>query len=49
MPDSLGDAIDQRFKQTFDGERRPPRHVDPTATDADELGDAESRKTLATE
>jgi len=47
VPDGLDDAI-VAFKQTFsvtgDG-----YHVDPTALDVDEVGDAKSNKTLATE
>jgi F-type H+-transporting ATPase subunit alpha len=47
IPDGLDDAI-VAFKQTFsvtgDG-----YHVDPTAIDVDEVGDAKSNKTLATE
>jgi F-type H+-transporting ATPase subunit alpha len=47
IPDGLDDAI-VAFKQTFtatgDG-----YHVDPTALDVDEVGDAKSNKTLATE
>ena len=49
VPDSLGDAIDQfkaSFKTSDDIAGNP---TDPTATDADEMGDAESNKTLATE
>ena len=47
VPDNLGDVIDQ-FKDTFTVSDAS-QHVDPTATDADEMGDAESNKTLATE
>ncbi len=47
VPDNLGDVINQ-FKETFTV-TDTSQHVDPTATDADELGDAASRKTLATE
>jgi F-type H+/Na+-transporting ATPase subunit alpha len=49
IPEGLGDAV-QAFKDTFvtsaDG---GGQSVDPLATDAGELGDAESAKTLATE
>jgi F-type H+-transporting ATPase subunit alpha len=47
LPDGLADVV-QTFKDQFaasDG----GHHVDPTSVDADELGDAESHKTLATE
>ncbi len=47
VPDALGTAIDSfkaSFTATGDG-----YHVDPTALDVDELGDAKSDKTLATE
>ncbi|MEM9515615.1 MAG: F0F1 ATP synthase subunit alpha [Actinomycetota bacterium] len=47
VPDNLGHIVDQ-FKETFTI-TDTSQHVDPTATDADEMGDAESRKTLATE
>ncbi|MEL6893907.1 MAG: F0F1 ATP synthase subunit alpha, partial [Actinomycetota bacterium] len=49
LPDSLGDVI-TAFRaqfQTSDGSSSNPQ--DPTATDAGEMGDAESPKTLATE
>ena len=49
LRESLGDAIDS-FKQGFqssDGASGNP--TDPTSVDADEMGDAESNKTLATE
>ena len=47
IPDGLDDAI-VAFKQTFNvtGDGYP---VDPTALDVDEVGDAKSNKTLATE
>jgi len=47
VPDDLTGAIES-FKEQFDvpGDDRV---ADPTATDADELGDAKSQKTLATE
>ena len=50
VPEGLGDIV-ATFKQQFtaghvDTSGKP---VDPTATDADEVGDAESAKTLATE
>jgi F-type H+/Na+-transporting ATPase subunit alpha len=47
VPDELGDVV-ARFKDQFvpSGD---DRSADPTATSADELGAAQSRKTLATE
>ena len=41
VPDALADAV-ETFKEQFLAARRqrPSRQVDPTATDADELGDA---------
>jgi F-type H+/Na+-transporting ATPase subunit alpha len=47
VPDSLGDVISS-FKETFTVSGGGTA-VDPTATDAEELGDAASAKTLATE
>ena len=47
IPDGLGDAIDS-FKANF-AVTTDENTLDPTAVDADELGDAESNKTLATE
>ena len=47
VPDALGDAIvsfKESFSVTGDG-----YHVDPTQLDVDEVGDAKSNKTLATE
>jgi F-type H+-transporting ATPase subunit alpha len=47
LPDGLADAV-QTFKDQFaasDG----GHHVDPASVDADEMGDATSNKTLATE
>ncbi|HSH11126.1 MAG TPA: F0F1 ATP synthase subunit alpha [Ilumatobacter sp.] len=47
LPDGLGDVV-QSFKDQFaSGDHG--HHVDPTAVDADELGEAHSNKTLATE
>ncbi|MFN3255650.1 MAG: F0F1 ATP synthase subunit alpha [Ilumatobacter sp.] len=48
LPDSLGDAIAQ-FKTSFESTADRARAADPTAVDADELGAAQSNKTLATE
>jgi F-type H+-transporting ATPase subunit alpha len=50
VPDALGDAIGA-FKQEFVASiaAAARQAADPTATDADELGEAASRKTLATE
>jgi F-type H+-transporting ATPase subunit alpha len=47
VPDDLGDAI-AAFKAQFNSSVEG-RAVDPLATDAEELGEAESQKTLATE
>jgi len=47
IPDGLDDAI-VAFKQTFSA-TGDGYHVDPTALDVDEVGDAKSNKTLATE
>lgn len=47
VPDDLTGAIES-FKEQFDVSG-DDRVADPTATDADELGDAKSQKTLATE
>jgi len=47
VPDGLGDAIDN-FKSNFTV-TSDEYAVDPTAIDADEMGDARSNKTLATE
>ncbi len=47
VPDDLGDSI-AAFKAQF-GASAEGRAVDPLATDAEELGEAESQKTLATE
>jgi F-type H+-transporting ATPase subunit alpha len=47
VPDALGTAIDS-FKESF-ARSGDGYHVDPTALDVDELGDAKSDKTLATE
>ena len=48
VPDELTSAI-EAFKEQFVAAEAERRAVDPTAIDADELGDAESNKTLATE
>ena len=49
VPAELGDVIDE-FKERFVAAlAEDVRSADPTATDAAELGDAESNKTLATE
>jgi F-type H+-transporting ATPase subunit alpha len=47
VPDELAGAV-EAFKQQFQSEGAG-YHVDPTSVDADEMGEAESRKTLATE
>jgi hypothetical protein len=47
VPDELGDVI-ARFKEQFTPSTTE-NVADPTATAADELGAAHSRKTLATE
>jgi F-type H+-transporting ATPase subunit alpha len=48
VPDDLKGAI-EAFKEQFMAAEAERRAVDPTAVDADEVGDAESQKTLATE
>ncbi len=48
VPNELGDLISQ-FKDHFNTGVVGPRGVDPLSTDAGEVGDAESDKTLATE
>jgi len=48
VPDDLDDAI-TAFKAQFTTSGGEGRTVDPLATDADEVGEAESDKTLATE
>ncbi len=48
LPDGLADAV-QSFKDQFSSADSGGKHVDPTAVDADEMGEAESNKTLATE
>ncbi len=48
LPDGLGDAV-QAFKDQFQAGAGVDHAVDPTSVDADEMGDAESQKTLATE
>jgi F-type H+-transporting ATPase subunit alpha len=47
IPDGLGDAI-ASFKENFQP-TTDEYAVDPTQLDVDEMGDAESNKTLATE
>ncbi len=48
VPDELADAV-QAFKAQFNAAAEGARAVDPASVDADEMGDAESNKTLATE
>ena len=48
VPDELADAV-QSFKDQFEGSGGESHAVDPSSVDADELGDPQSRKTLATE
>ncbi|HEY3483863.1 MAG TPA: F0F1 ATP synthase subunit alpha [Ilumatobacteraceae bacterium] len=48
VPDDLGEII-QTFKDQFQAEAGLARAADPTAVDADEVGEARSTKTLATE
>jgi F-type H+-transporting ATPase subunit alpha len=48
VPDTLADAV-QSFKSQFLAAAAAGRAVDPAATDAAELGEAASEKTLATE
>jgi F-type H+-transporting ATPase subunit alpha len=48
VPDDLGDLI-AAFKAQFRPSSAEAAAADPLATDAEELGEAESRKTLATE
>jgi len=48
VPDGLADAV-QAFKDQFEATGAGATEADPTATDAEELGVAESAKTLATE
>ncbi|HEY5664006.1 MAG TPA: F0F1 ATP synthase subunit alpha [Ilumatobacter sp.] len=48
LPDTLGDVV-QSFKAQFAAADGGGHHVDPTSVDADEVGDAQSGKTLATE
>jgi F-type H+-transporting ATPase subunit alpha len=47
LPDELGDVI-ARYKEQFEASGSE-RAADPTATSADEVGQAQSNKTLATE
>jgi len=48
IPDELGDAV-QSFKAQFRSGDGGGHHVDPASVHADEIGDAHSNKTLATE
>ena len=48
VPDDLGDVV-QAFKDQFTAAGGEGHAVDPASVDADEMGDAESQKTLATE
>jgi F-type H+-transporting ATPase subunit alpha len=48
LPDGLGDAV-QSFKSQFASAGETGHRFDPANVDADELGDAKSNKTLATE
>ena len=48
VPDALADAV-QAFKDQFVADSGIQLVVDPTSVDADEVGDAKSAKTLATE
>ena len=48
VPDELGDVV-QSFKDQFELTAVDGPTADPTGVDADELGDAQSNKTLATE
>ena len=48
VPDELADAV-QAFKDQFVADSGIQLVVDPASVDADELGDAKSAKTLATE
>ncbi len=48
IPDGLDDAV-QSFTDQFESADGSSYKVDPTSVDADEMGNAESQKTLATE
>ena len=48
VPTELGDIING-FKEQFVAATAAARAADPTASDAEEVGDARSNKTLATE
>ena len=48
MPAGLGDLIGA-FKEQFVAATAAAKAADPTATSAEELGEAQSDKTLATE
>jgi F-type H+-transporting ATPase subunit alpha len=49
VPDALGGAVESFKEQFLASSKAAARAADPTATDADELGEAASQKTLATE
>jgi len=48
LPDELGDAIES-FKSGFQTSEDSSNPTDPSSVDADEMGEAHSAKTLATE
>ncbi|MEJ7799024.1 MAG: F0F1 ATP synthase subunit alpha [Ilumatobacter sp.] len=48
IPDGLADAVES-FKDQFQSEADGGHRVDPSSINADEMGDAQSAKTLATE
>jgi hypothetical protein len=48
VPDDLKGAV-EAFKEQFLAAEAERRAIDPTATEAGEVGEAESQKTLATE
>ena len=49
IPDSLAGVVDTFKAQFASSGDASGNSVDPTSVDADEMGDAESNKTLATE
>ena len=49
IPDALAIAVDTFKAQFASGLDAAGNPTDPTSVDADEMGDAESNKTLATE
>jgi F-type H+-transporting ATPase subunit alpha len=49
IPDSLAGAVEAFKAQFASTDSIAGNSVDPTSVDADEMGDAESNKTLATE